>query len=82
MDTGCPKIRLISELKGLRSKEDPVAAQVSDMLDILEADGAGDTEGKSIQRTLSWIVILLSGRHRWIGLSGWSEAASLGRHGE
>ncbi len=49
---GLPKDTTDIRVEGTQIKGRPVAAQVSDMLDILEADGAGDTEGKSIPENL------------------------------
>jgi hypothetical protein len=45
---GLPKDTTDIRVVGTQIKGRPIAAQVNDMLDILEADGAGDTEGKSI----------------------------------
>jgi len=45
---GLPKDTTDIRVDGTQIKGRPVAAQVTDMLDILEKDGAGDTEGKSI----------------------------------
>jgi hypothetical protein len=45
---GLPKDTTDIRVEGTQIKGRPVAAQVTDMLDILEADGAGETEGKSI----------------------------------
>ena len=49
---GLPKDTTDIRVEGTQIRGRPVAAQVSDMLDILEADGAGDTEGKSIPENL------------------------------
>ncbi|OUX08643.1 MAG: hypothetical protein CBE00_01155 [Planctomycetaceae bacterium TMED240] len=45
---GLPKDTTDIRVDGTQIKGRPVAAQVTDMLDILEKDGAGETEGKSI----------------------------------
>ncbi|MGI9469916.1 MAG: hypothetical protein ACR2NZ_00185 [Rubripirellula sp.] len=45
---GLPKDTTDIRVEGTQIKGRPIAAQVTDMLDILEEDGAGDTEGKSI----------------------------------
>ena len=45
---GLPKDTTDIRVDGTQIKGRPIAAQVTDMLDILEQDGAGDTEGKSI----------------------------------
>ena len=45
---GLPKDTTDIRVDGGSIKGRPVAAQVTDMLDILEKDGAGETEGKSI----------------------------------
>lgn len=49
---GLPKDTTDIRVDGTQIKGRPVAAQVTDMLDILEKDGAGDTEGKSIPDNL------------------------------
>jgi hypothetical protein len=45
---GLPKDTTDIRVEGTQIKGRPIAAQVTDMLDILEKDGAGETEGKSI----------------------------------
>jgi hypothetical protein len=45
---GLPSDTTDIRVDGTQIKGRPVAAQVTDMLDILEKDGAGDTEGKSL----------------------------------
>jgi hypothetical protein len=45
---GLPKDTTDIRVEGTQIKGRPIAAQVTDLLDILEKDGAGDTEGKSI----------------------------------
>lgn len=45
---GLPKDTTDIRVEGTQIKGRPIAAEVSDMLDILEKDGAGETEGKSI----------------------------------
>lgn len=45
---GLPKDTTDIRVDGTQIKGRPIAAQVTDMLDILEKDGAGETEGKSI----------------------------------
>ena len=49
---GLPKDTTDIRVEGTQIKGRPVAAQVTDMLDILEEDGAGETEGKSIPDNL------------------------------
>ena len=49
---GLPKDTTDIRVEGTQIKGRPIAAQVTDMLDILEEDGAGDTEGKSIPDNL------------------------------
>jgi hypothetical protein len=45
---GLPKDTTDIRVEGTQIKGRPIAAQVTDMLDILEKDGAGETEGKSL----------------------------------
>lgn len=45
---GLPKDTTDIRVDGTQIKGRPIAAQVTEMLDILEQDGAGETEGKSI----------------------------------
>ena len=45
---GLPKDTTDIRVEGTQIKGRPIAAQVTDMLDILEKDGGGETEGKSI----------------------------------
>ncbi len=45
---GLPKDTTDIRVDGTQIKGRPIAAQVTDLLDILEEDGADDTEGKSI----------------------------------
>ena len=45
---GLPKDTTDIRVDGTQIKGRPIAAQVTDMLDLLEKDGAGETEGKSI----------------------------------
>lgn len=49
---GLPKDTTDIRVEGTQIKGRPIAAQVTDMLDILEKDGAGETEGKSIPDNL------------------------------
>lgn len=49
---GLPKDTTDIRVEGTQIKGRPIAAQVTDMLDILEEDGAGETEGKSLPENL------------------------------
>lgn len=49
---GLPKDTTDIRVDGTQIKGRPIAAQVTDLLDILEKDGAGETEGKSIPEDL------------------------------
>ncbi len=50
---GLPKDTTDIRVDGTQIKGRPIAAQVTEMLDILEQDGAGETEGKSIPDDLA-----------------------------
>lgn len=49
---GLPKDTTDIRVDGTQIKGRPIAAQVTDLLDILEEDGGGDTEGKSLPENL------------------------------
>ena len=79
---GLPSDTTDIRVDGTQIKGRPVAAQVTDMLDILEQDGAGETEGKSLPDDLQLAKDPKSRAAQLDRLKGSSEVADLGKREE